>query len=82
MRLSEDEANLLMKIAALTKMDCWFSIRSNKQGLDYVYDLESRRRMSLRSGVRLLLEGAALLCGQLLSHDECVVMLGLTAKLL
>ena len=46
MTLSENEYNGLTKIARKTKCDCWFDIRQDKNGNDYVFDLENRKRLS------------------------------------
>ena len=59
MRLLQKEFDLLAKIANETKMSCWFSLRIGKDGKIYVYDLEERKRISLRNGVKILLEGIA-----------------------
>lgn len=67
-RLSGEQYAVLEKIARVTKMDCWFSIRQHRSGKhageDYVYDMENRRYLSLRRGVRGLFEG-------IVSYDLC-----------
>ena len=57
MTLTSKEYDLLNKIASKSKMDCWFYIRQTKKGEDYVYDLENRKRMSLRTAIFQLMEG-------------------------
>ena len=57
MTLSSEEYNLLTRIARKSKMDCWFLIKQTKKGEDYVYDLENRKKISLRTGIRQLMEG-------------------------
>jgi len=56
MVLVSDEYDLLCKIARKTGMDCWFSIVC-KNGKDYVRDLEEQKTISLRTGVKDLIEG-------------------------
>lgn len=54
--LTNEEYNLLNKIATKTKCDCWFSIRQDEDGTDYVFDIEEGKRMSLKAGFELLCE--------------------------
>jgi hypothetical protein len=79
--------DVLNKVAAKTKMDCWFSIKI-VAGEDMVYDLEENKVMSLRDGIDLLLDGLDSIsdrsdfmhtCG--LSLEEAVVFQELTARL-
>ena len=65
--LSADELNVLNKISKRTKMDCWFSVRQTFYGKDYVYDCEFGKRMSLRKGISMLMEG--LDCQE--NYDHC-----------
>ena len=65
--LSQQEYDVLNKIARKTKMDCWFYIKQDKNGTDYVYDLEEQKRLCLKSGVGLLVEG--LDCFE--NYDNC-----------
>lgn len=58
-RLTDGEYNLLNDIARRTRMDCWFFLKHDSNGNDYVYDIEERKRMSLRSGVSELLDGVS-----------------------
>lgn len=59
--LSEDQYNVLCKIAEETKMDCWFCIKQHVRGKhageDYVFDLENNKVISLKKGVNELVEG-------------------------
>ena len=55
--LADEEYNVLEKIAHETKMDCWFFIKQDNKGVDYIYDLENRKRMCLRTGVCNLIDG-------------------------
>lgn len=82
MTLTNEEYNLLVDIASHTKMDCWFDLRQDRRGNDYVYDMEQRKKISLRSGVRLLLEGIDEQFDSYLNCDGYKVMTGLLAKLL
>lgn len=56
-RLTNEQYNVLNKIAAQTKMDCWFYIHTRKDGSDVIRDLENSRYISLKSGVAQLNEG-------------------------
>ena len=67
--LTNDEYNVLNKIARKTGMDCWFEIRQDGLGIDYVWDLEERKRMCLRTGVAMLVEG--LDCPE--NYDNCAL---------
>lgn len=55
--LTINECVALNRIAHNTKMDCWFSLSTDREGYDCVYDLERRRNVTLRYGVKLLREG-------------------------
>ena len=55
--LNNKEHNVLNKIADKTKMDCWFAIRQKKDGTDYIYDMENRKRMCLKNVISQLVEG-------------------------
>lgn len=55
--LITDEYNVLQLISRRTKMDCWFWLKQDKNGVDYVWDIESRRRLCLKTGVSWLAEG-------------------------
>ena len=55
--LTLDEWFVLNKIAAKTKMDCWFWLSQDKYGIYHVYDLEENKRWCLKTGVKMLFEG-------------------------
>lgn len=55
--LTSDEYTVLQLISSRTRMDCWFWLKQDKNGTDYVWDIESSRRMCLKTGVELLVEG-------------------------
>ena len=40
-KLEDWEYNLLQTITSLTKTDCWFWLKQDEEGNDYVYDLEN-----------------------------------------
>ena len=54
--LTQEQYDLLNRVARRTRNDCWFDIRQKKDGTDYVYDLEEGRRWCLRTGIRTLME--------------------------
>lgn len=58
---SEEQYDVLNKLAKKSKMDCWFCIkqhiRGKHAGEDYVYDLKNSKPMSLRAGVAQLVSG-------------------------
>ena len=80
-RLTGDEYNVLNKISANTKEDCWFWIHTRKDGFDVVKDLEKNRYMSMRAGVRLLNEGIVSYELCLLTDKEIIVYEDLLKKL-
>ena len=55
--LSAAQYAVLNKIARRTKMDCWFCIKQDASGQDYVYDLEEEHCVDLNVGVGYLMEG-------------------------
>ena len=57
MTLTAAQYGVLDKIARRTKMDCWFLIKQDKNGDDYVYDLEEGASIELADGVNGLMEG-------------------------
>lgn len=79
MTLSSEEYNLLTKIARKSKMDCWFLIKQTKKGEDYVYDFENRKKISLRTGIRQLMEGIE---DMYFEDGERDIMIGLLSRLI
>lgn len=82
--LTNAEYNVLNKIASKTKSDCWFWLKQDKHGTDYIWDLEEGKRICLKTGVGLLCEG--LDCQENydnchLEHNEKVTFKNLLAKL-
>ena len=65
--LTDIEFNVLNKIAEKTGMDCWFYIKQDCHGIDYVWDCEEGKRMCLKTGISLLCEG--LDCQE--NYDNC-----------
>lgn len=82
MTLSSDEYNLLTKIAEKSKMDCWFLIKQTAKGEDYVYDIENRKIISLRTGIRQLMEGIDGMYDMYFEGNERDVMIHLLARLI
>lgn len=54
--LTNEEYNLLNYITRKTKTDCWFYLDTDKEGFDYVYDLENKRKVTLRFAIQQLNE--------------------------
>ena len=80
-KLSDDEFNGLNKIASSTKMDCWFYIKQNKKGQDYVFDIENGKRLSLKCGIKQLIDGVIDTDIFELSDDEKFILIALLGKL-
>lgn len=57
MRLTEQEINVLNKITRNSKMDYWFDLRIDKNGLAYVYDLEMNKKLSFKRAIQDVLDG-------------------------
>lgn len=55
--LTNDEYNVLNRIASETKMDCWFWLCTDGHEHDVVFDLEEYKMLDLRTGVMMLNEG-------------------------
>lgn len=82
MTLTNDEYELLTKIASKSKMDCWFLIKQTKKGDDYIFDLENSKRISLRTGISQLMEGIEDMYDMYFEDNERDIMIGLLLKLL
>jgi hypothetical protein len=54
--LTDSEYNVLSKVARKTGSDCWFVIKQDCHGTDYVYGWEEGKHMCLKTGVALLAE--------------------------
>ena len=82
MTLTGEEFNLLTRIASWSKMDCWFMIKQRRSGEDYVFNLEEHKKMSLRTGIRLLMEGVSGDYDRYLEQEDYKVMVGLLERFL
>ena len=81
MTLTNSEYKLLNKIARKTKMDCWFYIKQNKKKQDYVFDIENGKRLSLKCGIKQLIDGVIDTDIFELSDDEKFILIALLGKL-
>ena len=52
--LTDCEYKVLSKVARKTRLDCWFVIKQDCYGIDYIYDHEESKRMCLKTGVSIL----------------------------
>ena len=55
--LTDYEFNVLAKVSRKTGSDCWFVLKQDCHGTDYVIDWEEGKRMCLKTGVSLLADG-------------------------
>lgn len=55
--LTDYEFNVLNKVLDKTGMDCWAYLKQDCHGVDYIYDMEERKRLCLRTGVGMIAEG-------------------------
>lgn len=62
--LSDEEFNVLNKIAKETGMDCWFSIRETKDGKSVVYILDDEFETTFKEGIDWLYQGMP-------SYEKC-----------
>ena len=79
--LTDKEYNLLDDIATKTHMDCWFCIKQDKNGNEYVFDLENNKRIALSTGVKELIEGIGDI-NEILSLDEIEILVELLINLI
>lgn len=82
--LTDCEYKVLSKVARKTGSDCWFVIKQDCHGVDYVYDWEESKRMCLKTGVSILADSID--CQEnfdncCLDHDERKVLWELFTKL-
>lgn len=82
MRLTCEEYRILVKLARVSGIDCWFYLKQNNKGEWYVFDLEERKRMSLRRGVKILVEGLIDLNFNTLTRDEFCMLSRLLGNLI
>lgn len=52
--LTDDEFNVLAKVSRKTGSDCWFVLKQDCHGVDYVYNWEENKRMCLKTGISIL----------------------------
>ena len=81
MKFSNEEYNVLNKIATESKMDCWFSIADDDNEDDYIYDLENDKFMSIEEGVGQLVEGMTNYEDYSMTEDEIKTFEELIGKL-
>ena len=55
--LTDDEYNTLQHITRKTHIDEWFLLDSDNEGFDCVRNLDTGRKITLRTGVKWLCEG-------------------------
>lgn len=55
--LTDNEYNALQDITSINGMDCWFCLKQDKHGKDYIYDLEAGKRISITSALSYIYEG-------------------------
>lgn len=57
-KLTDEEYNLLNKIARKTKMDCWFAIDGDEyEGKEWIVDIEEEITYDLKEGIDYLMQG-------------------------
>ena len=54
--LEDREARTIIKVVRKTKMDCWFFLDKKPDGY-FVYDLEKRKAISLRTALKIAKDG-------------------------
>lgn len=54
--MTDDEFNVLNKVIDRTGSDCWAFLKQDCHGVDYIYDMEERKRYCLRTGVEMIAE--------------------------
>lgn len=82
--LTYEEFNVLNKVIKKTGLDCWAAIKQDCHGVDYIYDMEEKKRMCLTTGIGLIAEALDCQenfdnCG--LEDDEKCTLGGLLTKL-
>ena len=55
--LTKEECAVLSLVAKRTKMDCWFAILHTANGQPYIYDLENKKRIGIKTAIPQLSEG-------------------------
>lgn len=72
--LTSSEYDLLCKIARKSGMDCWFKLDQDKSGGDFVRDAESGKRLSIRAGVKDLVDGLTIVDVEEFSCEETLTL--------
>ena len=80
--LTSSEYDLLVKVAKKSKMDCWFSLQQDKNGYDYVLDVESGKKLTLKEGVKDLVDGLCVTNLDCLNNEEMLTFLQLLGALI
>ncbi len=78
--LTDNEYELINKLAGLSGMACWFTLCSTGDEYD-VRDVEDNRDMSLVNGLKLLFEGISSLDDYSCTNDEKIACRGLCERL-
>ena len=81
MKLSNEEFNVLEKIATKSKMDRWFQIARDDKNNDVVYDREEDSYLSLYNGIAQLDSGITNLDDYGLTKDEQICYWRLVSRL-
>lgn len=81
-RLSHDEYVTIMEIAHRTKMDCWFSLRITESQGEYCYDIENHKAISLRKGIKDLIDGLTETDLSAMSEQEKFTLIKLLGELI
>lgn len=80
-KLTNEEANVLNKIATKSGMDCWFFIREKSKFKDVIYDCEEDKELSLFDGIGMLDSGITELDDYGLTAEEKVIYYRLSSRL-
>ena len=76
--LTDEQANVLEKIASVSKMDCWFTVTDD----NHIWDAEEERMMDTKDGVRDLVDGMTDYDFGCLVDDEKLVLVKLLGSLI
>lgn len=82
--MTDAEFNVLNKVLDRTGNDCWAFLKQDCHGVDYVWDMEERKRYCLKAGVGMIAD--AIDCQDnfdncYLDYEEKVALHGLFVKL-
>lgn len=82
--MTDDEFNVLNKVLDRTGNDCWAFLKQDCHGVDYVWDMEERKRYCLKTGVSMIADSIdcqANFDNCYLDYEERVALHGLFTKL-